>query len=578
MDLDAPSPPRRRLRVVRLALLAALLFLGFLAFTLGPIWVKVWWTGLAPATRRGMSVGFLMTCLVGHGLGLAGALAIGTIAAVRVAGGRRMRVRRPWAARGLLLSVAMLFSLGMLELGAWGLAVLGRMPPKPPPVPPKVPTERASGSVLTLLVLGESSAEGQPYEPWFSIGHVIARQVERARPGTKVDLIMGASGGIPLAHALTVMEQQKKRPDIVVLCSGHNEFQARWGWSRVVNYYKDDLIERPRDRLIDRVGDWTPFSRLIRDAVERQSIDAPPTPKEDREVVDRPVCEPETRGGIARLFAQELETVATWCEQAGALPIFVIPSGNDVGYDPGRSILDAKTLKPEREQFGRDFLAARDLEKSDPEAAIAAFRALIDRQPIFAESHFRLAQLLQAKGLIDEARAHYAIARDCDGLPMRCPSEFQEAYRRTAKAHPGVVLVDGPRLLVEFSPTKLLDDGLYHDGQHPSLRAYLRLAQEALDTMRDRGLYGLREANLPPLDPSECAEHFGFSPKASERWALVCRRAASFWGRLASSRYDPSERAERAARLNRAADAIEKGAAPEDVGVPGLGVKPAGFP
>jgi tetratricopeptide (TPR) repeat protein len=175
------------------------------------------------------------------------------------------------------------------------------------------------------------------------------------------------------------------------------------------------------------------------------------------------------------------------------VPILVIPAGNDVGYDPDRSFLDPSTPKAERDRFADEFLAARSLEKSDPDAALAAFRALIDRQPLFAESHFRLTQLLQAKGQIDEARAEYAIARD--GLPMRCPSEFQDAYRKLAAELPAVVLVDAPAVLAEFSPTKLWDDTLFHDGQHPSFR-----------------------------------------------WAADCGRAAGFWGRLASSRYDPSER------------------------------------
>lgn len=565
--------------------------LGFVAWQLAPVLIRTWWTGLPRATRRSISTAFLNGCLAAHGVVLAIASIGIVVAATRVVTGRKRGQARPVSARLLLLGVTCLFSLGILELAAWGLEIRSRRPPAPIAVPPKIatasrdlddqpPKAAKAGrdpNELVMLVVGESSAEGQPFEPWFSMGHAIAWQLERAKPGRKVRLVMTASGGVPLARVLSILEEQTERPDIVLMYSGHNEFQSRWGWSRVANYYPEDWRERPpRGRLVDYAGGITPFARLIRDAIDRQDVDAPPVLPETRVVVDRPIVDPQAREALREYFSLEIERVIDWCRSAGAVPIMVTPAGNDVGFDPDRSVLDPSTRSADRAAFAEEFLRARELEASSPEQALAAYRALLARQPLFAEAHYRLAKGLAARGEIDEARREFATARDLDGLPMRCPKGFQDAYRAAAAAHPEVVLVDATACLEALSPTKLLDDSVFHDGQHPSFRAYMALAQDALDQMRRRELFGLDTAALPPIDPSECAMHFGLD--GTEHWADVCRRAASFWSRLAKSRYDFEEREGRASRLEHAAEAIERGVKPEETGVPGLGVRPAGFP
>ena len=581
MDAPVESPPktRRFLRKLIAPILAGLAIV--LLVLIGPAWMESVWEGLRDATRRAIAIGFLQTALFAYGATLLLATAGGAVALIRVIRGRRMRQPRPFSARILLLSLASLFGLMLLELGAWQFHERQhRIPAVPsdtsPETRPKTPQTltRDDTSEIVLLVLGESSAEGQPYQPWLSIGHIVAWQIERALPGRRVRVIMGATGGIPLSYTIAVMEEQTERPDIVLLYSGHNEFQARWGWTRVVRYYQDDSIQWTRDGLVDRVGDWTPFCALIRECVDTQRIDMQPSLKERRELVERPVCEPETRAHLRELFETELDVVARWSERAGALPIFVIPAGNDVDFDPGRSILSPQTPLAGRKAFARAFDAAKAKQESHDNDAIPAFRALIARQPSFAEAHYRLAQMLRELGKKDEARAEYVLARDLDGMPMRCPSEFQNAYRAVGARH-DMLLIDGPARLQALSPTGFLDDNVFHDAQHPSFRGYLALAQNVMDGLWQRGAFGLPKGPAPRVDPDECASHFGMT---NARWAEVCRRAARFWGGLAKVRYVAGARRIRADRFREAGIAIDKGASLESLHVPGLGARPAGFP
>ncbi len=51
------------------------------------------------------------------------------------------------------------------------------------------------------------------------------------------------------------------------------------------------------------------------------------------------------------------------------------------------------------------------------------------------------------------------------GLPTGVPG--------SGRGHAAVLLVDGPRVLEAISPHGILDDGLFHDAQHPNLRGYV---------------------------------------------------------------------------------------------------------
>ena len=65
-------------------------------------------------------------------------------------------------------------------------------PPEPspakaePPVPP---------DALRILVIGESSAQGEPYHPWLSVGQIAAWKLESVLPGRPIHVDMWAYGG-----------------------------------------------------------------------------------------------------------------------------------------------------------------------------------------------------------------------------------------------------------------------------------------------------------------------------------------------------------------------------------------------
>jgi hypothetical protein len=128
-------------------------------------------------------------------------------------------------------------------------------------------------------------------------------------------------------------------------------------------------------------------------------------------------------------------------------------------------------------------------------------------------------------------------------------------------------LVDGPKVLEDQSAHGILDDGLFHDAQHPNLPGYVALAQDILIQLYRRRAFGW-PANIeaPLVDAGACAGHFGLD---ASRWATICSREAAFYQVTAYIRYDPKLRNERAAAYRRAAERIKSGASPAESKIPG---------
>ena len=159
---------------------------------------------------------------------------------------------------------------------------------------------------------------------------------------------------------------------------------------------------------------------------------------------------------------------------------------------------------------------------------------------------------------------------------IRCAasSEFQDAYRDVASRH-NCILIDVQSYFHAIGRHGLLDDELFQDGMHPSLRGQLAVAQAILQALHSRGAFGWpRNSPVPLIDPAECVARFRLGPAA---WRFVCLWSINFNNLVAPLRYDPGQRAREKQLYADAADRIAAGEAPESLGLPNLGT-PAPIP
>jgi hypothetical protein len=591
-------------RIVRGLLLVAVGVLVVVAWILAPDYLELAWGRLPHEFQRRAAFLYLDALLIGYAIALA--VAIGLIGGVLVtrkrsrpdATGRRRRQVRLLAPGISILLNLLALDVGAAAWSAWRQRMprlpelvfrpgpagpngaMGEPVPLPsgpsPTLPSRFPATGAGEApgALRLLVIGESSGRGEPYHPWLSVGQIAAWKLESVFPGRPVHLDIWATGGATLREMHNRLAGLTYRPDALIVYVGHNEFQARFSWQREPGgYYDDDMPSLYSPPALTAVLRFSPLCRLVLETWERQRIDLRPPRYVTRELVDQPVCTPEEYEAILADFRRRLEEIAAYCDEIGTLPVYIIPACNDGGYDPSRSVLAPETPRAERAAFAREVARARDLEERDPAEALRVDRELVTRHPEFAETHYRLARLLEQAGDWDEARRHYILARERDGLPLRCPEDFRRAFREVAARHPAVLLVDSPVVLEAASAHGILDDRLFHDAQHPNLRGYAALAQDLLVRLRGRRAFSWPDGvEASHVEADACARHFGID---AGRWAEVCRRESKFYDITAYIRYDPTFRLERSDAYKHAAEEIQAGRDPTEAGIPGWSARPS---
>ena len=560
-DAEPHQMPVRGFRIGRL--IRIILLIAAVALVAAAIMVVPGWIPLLPrGARRGLTEGLLRAVLAGYvGLFLVSAVATPWMAVILLRSRRARRIR-PLLARGTLFGGACLLSLVLLELGSTGWRLWMHRYPKLPMSFPE-----AKGDEFRILVLGGSSALGEPYRPWISVGQIVAWRLGQAMPERRFECEILAWLGDSLEDQHRKLAVLKQRPGMVIIYSGHNEFTARYeeerdGW----------LDEEPGNRLVRpvyRASRNSPFCRLAYELISKNRLDVGPSMAGRHQLVDAPQCSPSEVAEICTDFESRLEVLTSYCEQIGAVPVLIVPPANEADYEPSRSTLPAHVSQEERSSLEREYRAARANEPSDAQASAESYRRILDRHPGFAEAHFRLARLLERAGRRGAAAEHYLGALEYDGLPIRCTAPLRNAYERVAARHTRSILIDGRRELAAASPRRLLDDHVIQDTHHPTLPGQVALADAVLRELARKKVFGASYRSERPLDAAECAEHFGLD---AEKWAVMCERTSEHYRRVAGYRYDPTERLEKSRRYAEAAKKIRSGVAPEEAGVPGVGV------
>ena len=543
----------RPFRVLALALAGTLVISAFLVI---PGWIPT----LPRPIRRGITEALLQTVLVVSIVLFLVAL-VGTV----VFGGllaRSFRVRkaRPRIARLFLASLSCLIALFLLELGAAGRrAWMHRFPALPTRFDASPPDE------YRIVVLGGSSASGEPFWPWLSVGQIVAWQLSEAITGRRFECEMLAFPGESLEMQHHKLAELRRRPSAVIIYAGHNEFVARFEEER--EGWLDEQAGSGLAQLAYRATLSSSFCALAYEIISKNRLDRPPPLALRHELIDPPLCSHLESAEIRDDFCRRLEALVSYCDQIGALPILIIEAGNEAGYEPGRSTVSPSVPADERRRLADDFIAARAIETHDPGAAAAKYQAILERHPGFAEAHFRLARVLERQGQVKEAGVHYLAALDNDGLPLRCQAPFRSAFALVAKRHPRSILIDGRRELMAISPDGLIGDHVIHDTHHPTLRGYIALAGAVLRELDGRAAFSDAKPFQLPIDPATCAAHFGMN---ADRWVDVCNRISEHYKRVAGYRYDPTERLEKSRLYAEAARRIASGKPISDLGLPGL--------
>jgi hypothetical protein len=220
-------------------------------------------------------------------------LALLAIAAVVA---RRWRVRAPWVARALALGLALAFGMSVAEsVSAARLAAM-RMPfPRLTTDFPDPPGDRT----VDVVVLGESSAAGVPYQDWLSVGDIVTWKLGEALPDREFPVSNLARPGLKLDEMHMLLQTLEPRPDLVIPYAGHNEFAMRYNWAHGAPYYADEITST-RVTLAGLVGAYSRVCWMI-DETTGLLLQASPSggPSPVAWWTSRSTRRPRTRNGSA---------------------------------------------------------------------------------------------------------------------------------------------------------------------------------------------------------------------------------------------------------------------------------------
>jgi len=539
-------------RLITLAVIGGSIGLGLLAATVGPAWFRE-----QPREQKQRVVeGLIQGMFLVHDLLILAALAalpllLGLLKA-------RQLKRRPRSLEvGVLACFSCLVSLAGLELtaAAWR-GWTHRLPALPTHFEPSSP------GALRIVVLGGSSALGEPYRPWVSVGQIVARRLQDALPDRQVSCQILAWLGEDLEAQQKRLATITDRPDILIVYSGHNEFAARFEEERQA--WLDRVADSVAGRLTQRIRLASPFCRLVEELASKSRLDLPPLSGRHR-LIDPPQASESETADIVADFTRRLDAIAGYCDNLGAVAILIVPPANEADYEPSRSTVRPATSALERERLTGDFTRARSLESLDPAASRRLYEAILKRHPEFAEAHYRLGKLLLAAGDREGAASEFLLALDHDGLPIRCPEPIRAAYGIVGARHPRAVVIDGRSELMAASPGGLLGDDVIQDTHHPTLRGQARLAQAVLTALRNR--LPLPADFDPHVSAPDCVRLFQLD---AERLAIACLRTSEHYHRVAGYRYDGSERQRKSDLYAEAAARLRQGIEPDALGLPGM--------
>ena len=184
---------------------------------------------------------------------------------------------------------------------------------------------------LDVVVLGESSAEGVPYQNWLSVGQILKWQLAEILPDRPVRLEILAKSGEDLAQQHDRLARIARRPDLLIIYCGHNEFQSRFHALRDLRYYLDDQQPGLREVLVDGLERTSPLCGLIHEASEKCRIAIPPSPQTPRRLVDVPVFTALESQALIEQFHRRLNTITSYAQRVGAIPVLIAPPANDAG-------------------------------------------------------------------------------------------------------------------------------------------------------------------------------------------------------------------------------------------------------
>jgi tetratricopeptide (TPR) repeat protein len=369
---------------------------------------------------------------------------------------------------------------------------------------------RAEG-VRRIFILGESAAQGLP-DPAYGFGRVLEVMLRERHPGLRVEIVNTALMGID-SHAVRLIARDcaARGGDVFVIYMGNNEMMGPC--SPVANA---PLLHS--NLALIRVMLWAKSLRVGQLAGGAwQGIagggGAGPETLETF-LASAVAADDPRRDTVCRHFRANLEDILRAARRAGACAVAATVATNVRDFAPLASLHRPGLAEAERAEFDRLLAAGEAHERAGRLAeAEAAYRRAAAVDGAYAEAHFRLGRCLLAEGRAEEARPHYARARDLDALPFRAVGPLNAAVREAARGREaeGIYFVDAEAALEAAARPwgGIPGEESFYEHCHMNCEGNCRLAEAVLPAVE--AALGIGPGAGPAPTPDRCARHLALT-------------------------------------------------------------------
>lgn len=341
-----------------------------------------------------------------------------------------------------------------------------------------------------IFCLGGSTVRGRPFEPDSAFSKWLELELSSCDSDRTFESVN--CGGLSYAsYRLRVLLEEvlQYEPDLIVLCTGHNEFLEDRTYS--------SLKERTAARawIEDRASSLH-IVNAVRHVLARDDDTAEST--SERTVLEEEVNarlddptgyssyhhDPEWQSGVLTHFDLSVRTMIRMCEAAGVPVVLVLPGANIRDNAPFKSEHPADLTADQELAWQRAFDDGEA--EDDPELALGHFRIAESIDDGYALLSFRMARCLDRLGRYFDARHLYHKAKDDDVCPLRILGVTCDILKSVAE-DTDTPLVDARRLFMDSSPNEIPGSDWYTDHVHPTIYGHQLIAREIVDVMRHEG-------------------------------------------------------------------------------------------
>ncbi len=345
---------------------------------------------------------------------------------------------------------------------------------------------------LRVFCLGGSTTAGFPYLFNGSFPAFLRNRLHTVFPDRKIEVI---NCGMTATNSFTVLDLARDladcQPDCFVVYDGHNEFYGALGAASRQSLGPSRLLVQMYLRLIRfrTVQLLADGYRWLAAWIGKNNSSAPRGTMMEVLARDR-VVSPDMKeyANAYAAFAANMRDLRELCRHAN-IPLFLGTQVSSLRDQPpfvsvwGKGV-SAETRRTVTEELrkGEGCMARVALDSAE-----RFFRSATTSDSTYAESHFRLAQCLEARHDTAAAKVEYVAARDLDALRFRTDSKFNDVIRSMGDGT-SCRIVDVDSIISACSPGGIPGRPLIWEHLHPTSRGNFLIAEAYARAMHHAGV------------------------------------------------------------------------------------------